>query len=512
VRVAQAVARSGLIRFYWPDQLARIGTGLVRLGLSPAAGPLVGRTLWPDDVGLVDEHGGLTFHELDAACDAAAAALLATGLRPGDRLGLWARNGRGFYLTMVGAARAGIDVCYLNTGFTPAQAGEVVTAERLALLVVDGDLADDVPTGIARMPLPDLVQAALTSRPVGPLHPHRQSQHVILTSGTTGRARGVARSGGGVDAVAALLGGFPLRVHERHLVAAPAFHAWGWLHLLLTMLLGSTVVTVGRFDPRRVLDVLVAERCEVLVAVPTMLRQLVDEAAGLPRPDALRLVAVSGSALSGSLSAEVMDAFGDVLYNLYGSTEVAFATVAGPGDLRAAPGTAGRPLPGVRVRVVDERGRPVPAGRPGEVVVGSGTAFSGYTSGEDRRRTGGGVHVGDLGWFDDEGRLFVGGRVDDLVVTGGENVYPLVVEHALDLHPDVVESAVVGEPDETHGQVLVAHVRLRPGATVAAAELRRWAAERVARHEVPRRVVVHHGPLPRNPTGKVTTRHLPRGR
>src|SRR6185295_849101 len=209
---------------------------------------------------------------------------------------------------------------------------------------------------------------------------------------------------------------------------------------------------------------------EAMVAVPVMLQRLVEVDRDVRErydTSSLRVVAVSGSALSGALAERFMDAYGEVVHNLYGSTEAAFATVAAPDDLRAAPGTAGRPLPGVTVTIVDPDGEPLPEGETGEIVVRSGTSFHGYTSGDtggSDKVTAAGVRIGDLGRFAD-GRLFVAGRADDLVVTGGENVYPVTVENELERHPDVVECAVVGEPDEEYGEALVAHVALRPGAT-----------------------------------------------
>jgi fatty-acyl-CoA synthase len=335
---------------------------------------------------------------------------------------------------------------------------------------------------------------------------------VILTSGTTGRPRGVSRGSAGVDAALALVAGFPYKVRRTHLVAAPAFHAWGWMNLILTMVFSSTVVMTRRFEPAPVLELLEREQADAMVAVPVMLQRLVDvgdDVRARYDTSSLRVVAVSGSALSGALAERFMDSYGDVLYNLYGSTEAAFATVAAPADLRAAPGTAGRPLPGVTVSIVDPTGEPLPPGETGEIVVGSGTTFEGYTSGEHGKQAdGGGVRIGDLGRFDAEGRLFVAGRADDLVITGGENVYPVTVENELERHPDVVECAVVGEPDDEFGQALVAHVVLRPGATADPDAIRGWLKQRLGPHEVPRRVVVHDDPLPRNTTGKVVKTEL----
>jgi acyl-CoA synthetase (AMP-forming)/AMP-acid ligase II len=323
----------------------------------------------------------------------------------------------------------------------------------------------------------------------------------MLTSGTSGEPRGVARTGGGLASVVALLSGFPLRVRETHLIAAPMFHGWGWLHMLLSMLLRSTVVVTRRFDPERILALAERERCHVLVAVPTMLQKIMDLPARVRRrydTTSLRVVAVTGSALSPRLAEAFGREFGEVVYSLYGTTEAGFATVATPTDLRAAPGTAGRPLATVHLRVVDDQGRRCPPGVPGVIHVDARDAVS------DTGRDAGAVRTGDVGWFDHAGRLFVGGREDEMVIVGGENVYPVLVENLLGSHPDIADAAVVGTPDPVLGEVLVAHVVLRDGSTASPAAIRRWCRDRLAPFQVPRRVVIHD--RLRNETGKVAKR------
>ena len=517
-RVTERLATSGLLQLYRPDQVARLLLAVVRYGFTPALGPTAGKVLYPGAKALVDDDGTLTFVELDRLCDAAGLRLRAAGLRPGVRVGLLARNSRGFYAAMVGAARAGLDVVYLNTGSTAPQLAEIGRSEGISALVYEAEFADRIPPDMSGHDVAELMAVPL---PDGrPDAGGRRSQHVILTSGTTGRPRGVARASAGIDAALAMVAGFPHRIRRAHVVAAPMFHAWGWGNLLLAMAYCSTVVVTRRFDPERVLALVERERCEVLVAVPVMLQRLVDlDPAVTDRYDTSRLkvAAVSGSALSGELASAFMDRYGDILYNLYGSTEAAFATIAEPDDLRAAPGTAGRPLPGVRAEVVDADGRPVPQGHVGEIVVTSRTAFSGYTSRENANQPAnvrdGGAHrvrLGDLGRFDRRGRLFVVGRADDMVVTGGENVYPVTVEHAFEGHPDVLEAAAVGVADQEFGQAVVVHLRLRDdvGRPPSADDLRTWSKARLAPHEVPRRVVLHTEPLPRNETGKVVKSRL----
>lgn len=508
----QAILKSGLVRFYRPDHLVSLAGQVKDYGLGPGMGPALAARAFSDELGYVDGEERISFRELDRRCSAVATRLLAGGLKPGDRLGLLARNGIGFYVTLVGASRAGIDVGYLNTGFTAEQVAQVCHSESITAVAVTEEFRDRVP---------DDVRALLVTT-AGPIvepqaggsaergSPSGRSRHIILTSGTTGRPKGAARTGGGIDAVLALLTGFGFTSRQRHLIAAPMFHAWGWSNLLFTFLLSSTVVTTPRFDAEQTLALIEQEGCEVLVAVPAMLHRIME----LPpqtrqRYDcsSLRTVAVSGAALPADLAHRFMDEFGEVVYNLFGSTEAAFATVASPRDLREAPGTVGRPLPGVRVRVVDADGQACPPDVVGSIVVGSGTSFEGYTSGEDKERIGGLVAMGDQGWFDSEGRLFVASREDDMVVTGGENVYPITVEEVLHRHPDVADVAVVGVPDETFGAVLVAHVVLTRDADLTEQGLRDWARDYLAPFQRPSRVVVHDE-LPRNETGKVLKRVL----
>jgi fatty-acyl-CoA synthase len=200
-------------------------------------------------------------------------------------------------------------------------------------------------------------------------------------------------------------------------------------------------------------------------------------------------------------------ASGRVLYNVYGSTEVALATVATPGDLSWAPATAGRVAFGSRVEVVDEAGRPVPAGATGRIFVGSAMGFEGYTSGADKERLRGLVAAGDVGHFDARGRLFVDGREDDMIVSGGENVFPAEVEDVLSLHPGIADVAVTGVDDDEFGQALAAFVVRRPGAALSVDDVRDHVRRSLARFKVPRRVVFVDD-LPRTATGKVVKRLL----
>jgi fatty-acyl-CoA synthase len=341
--------------------------------------------------------------------------------------------------------------------------------------------------------------------------PPEKGRVVILTSGTTGSPKGAQRrQPESLDPAAALFSMIPLRAREHTMLAAPMFHSWGFAHFTLGMALSSTLVMRRKFDPEDTLSAMAQHECTALVVVPVMLQRMLElPAETIERYDlrALRVIAASGSALPGELALQVMDRFGDVLYNLYGSTEVAWATIATPKDLREAPGTAGRPPRGTVVKLLDENGAEVGEGETGRIFVGNEMAMDGYTGGGGKQVVGGLMSSGDVGHFDDQGRLFVAGRDDEMIVSGGENVFPREVEDLLASHHAVSEVAVIGVADEQFGQRLRAFVVLESGRGSSADELKDHVKANLARYKVPREIVFLEE-LPRNATGKVLKREL----
>jgi fatty-acyl-CoA synthase len=472
---------------------------------------------------LVDERGSLTYAEVDARTNAVARALQGAGVQDGDRVGVMCRDHRGFVDAAVGAAKAGADVLLLNTSFAGPQLTEVAQRENAAAIVYDEEFAGLIAgagKGRARfvgwhdgatddVGLEDVIVRG-DDASVSP--PGHTSHVTILTSGTTGTPKGATRESAPrtLDPPAALLERIPLHEGERMFLAAPMFHAWGFSNFALGMALGATFVLRRRFDPEATLAGLAEHRCEALVVVPVMLQRILELAPEVrDRYDtsSLRVVAASGSALPADLAQRWMDAFGDNLYNLYGSTEVSQATIATPADLRAAPGTAGRPTRGTVVRLYGENDEPVAEGQTGRIFVGNSLLFEGYTGGGDKDRIDGLMATGDVGRFDEDGRLFVQGRDDEMIVSGGENVFPKEVEDMLMAHDAVAEAAAVGVDDEKFGQRLRAFVVLIPGREATPKELQDHVKANLARYKVPREVVFLDE-LPRNPTGKVLKREL----
>ena len=495
-------------------------TALSRWGPSVAALYTAAAIRHPRRVAAIDHAESVTYSDLDRRTLRVAQALRARGLDAGDHVGLLCCNHIDFLVASIATAKAGLACVYLNTGFAAPQLGEVLEREDVRALIVDADLlsvadacgfdgivivADIATTADGRSTVRELGRETATR----PLLPSRPIAPILLTSGTTGTPKGARRDGrpSGLNSAIGLLERIPYQSGDVSVIPTPLFHAWGLAQATIAALTASTVVLIRTFNPDATVDAVHKHQATVLAVVPVMLQRILaaDEAGDLDvatSTASLRVVASSGSALPAQVGQDWMDRSGDNLYNMYGSTEVGQATLATPADLRAAPGTAGRVVRGSSVRIVDADGNDVADGEVGRIVVGNAAQFTGYTGGGTKELVDGLMSSGDVGHFDDEGRLFVTGRADDMIVSGGENVFPLEVEELLLTHPDIVDAAVFGIDDADFGQRLAARVVKRPGAKVTKRTVTTLVSSNLARHKVPRDVDFVDG-LPRNATGKL---------
>jgi len=520
------LADAGVIRPMRPEKLFSMASTMLRWGPTPAAGYSVSAVRRPDKIGIVDELGTLTFKEIHERTNALANAWSDLGIGEGDGVAILCRNHRGFIDATVACSKLGANALYLNTMFAGPQITDVCKREKPKAIVYDQEFAgmveeagkrrkrfvawfdgeDGKPSGDPL--LEDLIAGGDTSDLVPPAEKGRV---VILTSGTTGTPKGANRSQPkSLLPAAGFLSKIPLRAEEPWMVAAPMFHSWGFAHFTLGMALGAQLVLRRRFDPEGTLSAIAQHECTTLVVVPVMLSRILElPPETVDRYDlrSLKIIGASGSALPGPLATEVMDRFGDVLYNLYGSTEVAWATIATPQDLRAAPGTAGRPPFGTIVKLLDEDGREVAQGDTGRIFVGNELVFDGYTGGGSKAVVDGLMSTGDVGHLDGGGRLFVDGRDDEMIVSGGENVFPREVEDLLSHHEAVDECAVLGVDDEQFGQRLRAFVVLSSDGAVTEDELKAYVKANLASYKVPREIIFLDE-LPRNATGKILKREL----
>lgn len=525
---ARKMFEAGALRLESPQHMAAMLADIRRwgeLGMIPA---LNGRR-HPNRTAIIDDEGEMTFGELDAAAHALANGLLAMGVRGGDGVAILARNHRWFLVSVYGAARTGARIIMLNSEFSGPQIKEVAAREGARVVIYDDEYTGavsqaepdlgklralgtnpdkDEPSGSTDETLADLI-ARHGGKPAPKATKH--SSIIILTSGTTGTPKGANR---GTPPSLAPIGGVlshvPFRAGEVTSLPAPMFHALGFLHGTIAMMLGTTLVLRRRFKPATVLADIEKHKVTAMVVVPVMLSRLLDQldqTSPKPNLSSLRIVFVSGSQLGAELATRALKDLGPVIYNLYGSTEIAFASIARPKDLSINPSTVGPVVKGITVKILDDNGNELPQGEVGRIFVRNTFPFEGYTGGGGKQIIDGMLSSGDVGYFDEHGLLYVSGRDDEMIVSGGENVFPAEVEDLISGHPEVVEATALGVEDKEWGHRLRAFVVKADGASIDEDTIKTYVKEHLARYKVPREVIFLDE-LPRNPTGKILKREL----
>ncbi|MFE9789044.1 acyl-CoA synthetase [Nocardia salmonicida] len=517
--------RTGLIDLWRPRRIKRM------IALNNSYGPQAamisaGAADRPDEPALSDERGVLTYRELDEQSNALAHGLLGQGLCGGEVIGVLARDHRGLVLAMVAAGKAGLRLAMLNTSFAKPQLTEVAVREKVRAILFDSEFAGLVDALPADMPrilswvdeehtlLPGaltiaMLVAANSSDPLPP--PNRPAGFIILTSGTTGLPKGAPRTKVSPFATALVVDRVPFPRGGVVMIATPVFHTTGMGTWTIASALGAEIVLRRRFDAKATLAAIEKHSVEMLVAVPTQLNRILalgPETIAEYDTSSLRTVFVGGAPLPPDLATRWQDAFGDVLYNGYGSTEVAITAVAQPHELRRAPGTVGRAPVTARIALYDSEDRRIAgANVSGRIFARTVAPFEGYTDGNTKQIIDGYMSTGDMGHFDAGGLLFIDGRDDDMVVCGGENVYPLEVENLLMGRADIADVAVIGVDDADFGQRLRAFVVPATDHTPDAQEIKDYVKDNLARYKVPRDVVFLDE-MPRNPTGKIVRKAL----
>lgn len=526
--VANAVKRlheTGII------DLTNLGVTLQTVKNSGVYGPQATLTIqggrkYPALPAVVDERGTLTYKQVDDMSTALAHGLKRLGIDEGSVVGVLCRDHRGLIITMAAGGKLGARLVLMNTGFAKPQFAQVCERENVKALLYDSefiglldalpselprvltwvDTGIDVPEGAATI---DDVIAANSTEPLPP--PTKPGPCVVLTSGTTGLPKGAPRAKVSPLATAGLIDRVPFPRRGTMVIVSPIFHGTGLATYLVGATLGNKIVTTRRFSPEGTLKLVADHKADMLVAVPTMLHRIVQlgpEIIAAYDTSSLKTIAVAGSAVTPELSNRVQDTFGDVLYNIYASTECGFGTVATPDELRRAPGTAGRSPVACDVMLFDANDRRVHgANTRGRIFIRSGARYEGYTDGSHKQVIDGYMSSGDTGHFDENGLLFVDGRDDDMIVSGGENVFPQEVENLLIEREDIFDAAVVGVDDIEFGKRLRAFIVSQPGAPQDIEEIKLYVKNNLARYKVPRDVVFIDE-LPRNATGKLLRRVL----
>jgi fatty-acyl-CoA synthase len=524
----QKMISSGAFGLEPPQNFAALAADVRRwgeIGMIPA----LNARRSPHRTAIIDDEGSMTFAELNDAVNAAANGLLAMGVKGGDGVAILARNHRWFLIANYACGRVGARTILLNTEFSGPQIRDVAAREGGKVIIYDDEYTESVklaeaplgrlralgvnpdadgPSGSSDETLADLI--ARSSTAPAPKATKRSSI-IILTSGTTGTPKGANRHAPPTLApIGGVLSHVPFKAREVTSLPSPMFHALGYLHATIAMTMGSTLVLHRKFKPATVLEDIAKHRVTALVVVPVMLSRMLDALEKMEsKPDlsSLRIIFVSGSQLGAELATRAMKDIGPVVYNLYGSTEIAFVSIARPQDLKKNPATVGPIIKGVKVKILDEHGRELPKGQVGRIFVGNFFPFEGYTGGGGKEIIDGLMSSGDVGYFDDDDLLYVSGRDDEMIVSGGENVFPAEVEDLISGHPDVIEATALGVEDKDFGARLRAFVVLKEGAETTEDTIKDYVRDHLARYKVPREVIFL-SELPRNPTGKILKREL----
>lgn len=548
--------KSGVLGAMSPVAMGKALKYIYQWEFLPAGLLALGSARDPYHTAVIDDAGSITYAELHDQTNLLAKALYRTGVRERDKVGVLSRNHRGFVMALCAHGRLGTDIVLLNTGSSANQTRAVIKEQKLDLLFIDEEFIPLLPKDFDQCPViinweenhttaavppeddedesveyaanvaeaselddhatrnpdwPTLTQV-LRSTPHDqkiPTRP-RRGRTIILTSGTTGTPKGARRPEPRTYLPASsIMSRIPLKHHRGYYVAAPMFHTWGFAQIQLGLALRSTLILQRKFSPRAAVKLIEANRPHAIAIVPTMLRRLLTAVPENFDPGT-KVITACGEALPPAVIEESNKKFGNILYNLYGSTEVSWASIAKPEELAEHPTTAGKPPMATVLKIFGDDGKELPEGEVGRIFVGNDMLFEGYTRpGVDKETIQGLVATGDLGYYQD-GLLYIAGRSDDMIVSGGENVFPQETEDVLYGLSEVEEVHVHGVDDEDFGQSLCAYVVLKEGQDEDefTDKAKALVKDKLARYNVPRNYVFMDE-LPRNAVGKVVPRDLP---
>jgi len=508
-RLIAVLYRIGLLS---PLAIARLFLAIYRRGINLMALLNFAARAYGDRIALADASGkpSYTYRQLCEESERLAVALRQEyGIGKGKKVGLMCKNHAAMVKTIYAVSATGADLVLLNAEMGDSRWNALSERQSFDLLVHDEEHAPMLRSSSYPGPAlpcdhPDgpsingLISTGSPGRPRGSLGRSSAGKLVLLTGGTTGQPKEAAHKPSLFDYLnpfSDFLGRLRIVKYKTAYIATPIYHGYGIAVLLLVCALGKKAVISPGFDAGQACRLVREHRAEIVTVVPLMLRKmLLADKGGELR--SLACIASGGAELSPKLVRETRERAGEALYNLYGTSEAGLNLIATPEDLAYSPNTIGRPIRGVRLRILDERGKEAPAGRVGRICVRN--RWSAKTGAP------GWIETGDLGYRDERGYYFLRGRTDSMIVSAGENVYPLEVEQVLLAHPLVEDAAVIGVRDEHFGQRLKAFVEKmpaggmadgkaadadRPNGGLTEAELRAWLRERLARFQMPGEIV-----------------------
>ncbi|MBU6373006.1 MAG: long-chain-fatty-acid--CoA ligase [Alphaproteobacteria bacterium] len=488
----------------------------------------------PTDPAFVKDGAVTSFAEFDARASRIAQRLLAAGLTPGERVAILSKNTDAFYEIMFGAAKARATLAPVNFRLAAPEIAYILKDSGARILFVGADFHD-----LAEKALADLAEKPALIALDGPregytlYRPWRDDLATrdpmlkaeadddvlqLYTSGTTGLPKGVQLTNANYHAFLSLaraVEGFNYQPGERVLNAMPQFHVAGANIGVIATSTGSTTIILKDLAPAAALGLIEQHKIAHAFFVPAVILMLLQAPEmATANLTSLKTIAYGASPIAEELLLKAQERFGCRFLQLYGMTEtVGAATFLPPEAHDPARGklrSCGLAWPGIDVEIVDADGKPLPPGQVGEIVIRAPVVMKGYWNKPDATADtirNGWLHTGDAAYKDEEGFFFIYDRVKDMIVTGGENVYPAEVENAIFGHPAVADVAVIGVPDDKWGEAVKAVVVAKPGATIDPAAIIAHAKERIAGYKVPKSIDVVDA-IPRNPSGKILRREL----
>ncbi|WNQ10365.1 AMP-binding protein [Paenibacillus aurantius] len=507
IRLLRVMAAIGLLT---PRALLRLAAALLTHGVNLMTLLNFSARTYGERTALTDERETLTYDEWYRQSEQLSQELRARyGLGKGSKVGLMGKNHASLAKALFAVSSTGADLYLLNAEMSPRQLTDLLGSRELDLLIHDEE--QEALIGLSSYrgsrllnyheTLPAVNRLAAAASPMRTKSfKSSTGKLILLTGGTTGKAKEAPHR----PSLFAYLAPFEallsrLKLADRHTayVATPLYHGYGLAVLLLFCALGKKVLLRRGFEAEAACRLIRDHQADAVSVVPLMLRRMLQ--ADPEALKSLRCVASGGAELSPKLAEETRRRLGNVLYNLYGTSEAGLAVIATPQDLERSPGTIGRAMEGVGLTVLTDASTEAAPGAAGRLCVRSPRSGR---RGEPRW-----IETGDWGWRDEEGRYFLSGRTDSMIVSGGENVYPFEVEQVLLAHPQVEDAAVAGMMDELYGQRLKAYVQLVPGGRLSAEELKEWLRSRLARYQQPKEIVFVRR-LPYTPLGKLDRKRL----
>ena len=486
-----------------PIGLARLSSSFAAEGTNLLALMRFAARKYGDKTAVVDEKETVSYKDLFVQSQNLANVLQKNfQIRAGNKIAFLCRSHVNLIRALGAVSRIGTRIFLLNPEITGEQFSALSAKHKFDFLFYDAQVENLISDEWETKSLVSFeIEKLSKTKPVKKQKIKRafSGEIIVLTGGTTGTPKTARRKPSVFNFLSpffALLTQLDLDKYKSVYIATPAYHGFGISAIIIGIILGEKMFLLPRFDAAKACDLIKENQVEVVTVVPLMLQRMMHFDVGTL--GSLQCIISGGAAISPALVEETLETFGDKLFNLYGTSEAGFSVIAKPEDLRNSSDTIGRKIAGVNLKILDENDREVEDGKVGKICIKSLWSVKG-----DKNF----VETGDLGFVDEKGLIFLRGRNDEMIVSGGENVYPIELENILVKHPDVQQVAVIGIPDQEFGQRLKAFIVAKHESKLTETEIKNWLVTRVARFQMPARIEFLDE-LPTTAIGKINKKAL----